>query len=352
MTSIHSDNEMGITALAMDFAGMGIQLIQTGAGMHVPIIERRIRTIKEGTRGILGGVPYTPPLAIFLHLPIWVTIKMSAFHSSALPDDATPFSILHSRPFNITVDAKYQWGSLHYVSGRETDNTMTPRATACIAIGQVHNGTGTGLFYSLSTGHILKANHSIPMPFSSDVIAFLNSLSAKDQRVTSKDPYFQFHGAELHANQLDNTTTGAQHQTSTHRDQGLGVQDETEAYLHMPTDTDTDTIDGDTTANKEITAAYEQVLMPPPLSPPTAEAPLEGETYQDLPICGDDEEPGSELHLEETYPPPQGDATQEITPRPRRPPKTQSLPSPISSEDLPSNPETPEDPPTHLLSPQ
>ena len=300
MTSIHSDNEMGITALAMDFAGMGIQLIQTGAGMHVPIIERRIRTIKEGTRGILGGVPYTPPLAIFLHLPIWVTIKMSAFHSSALPDDATPFSILHSRPFNITVDAKYQWGSLHYVSGRETDNTMTPRATACIAIGQVHNGTGTGLFYSLSTGHILKANHSIPMPFSSDVIAFLNSLSAKDQRVTSKDPYFQFHGAELHANQLDNTTTGAQHQTSTHRDQGLGVQDETEAYLHMPTDTDTDTIDGDTTANKEITAAYEQVLMPPPLSPPTAEAPLEGETYQDLPICGDDEEPGSELHLEET----------------------------------------------------
>ena len=70
VTSIHSDNEKGITALAMNFAGMGIQLIQTGAGMHVPIIERRIRTIKEGTRGILGGLPYTPPLAIFLHLPI------------------------------------------------------------------------------------------------------------------------------------------------------------------------------------------------------------------------------------------------------------------------------------------
>ena len=183
------------------------------------------------------------------------------------------------------------------------------------------------------------------MSFSSDVIAFLNSLAAKDQRVTSKDPYFQFHGAELHANQLDNTTTGAEHQTSTHRDQGLGVQDETEAYSHMPADTDTDTKDGDTTANKEITAAYEQVLMPPPLSPPRAEAPLEGETYQDLPICADDEEPCSELHLEETYPP-QGDATQEITPRPRRPPETQSLPSPIPSEDLPSTPETPEDSPT------
>ena len=71
----------------------------------------------------------------------------------------------------------------------------------------------------------------------------------------------------------------------------------------MPADTDTDTIDGGTTANKEIIAAYEQVLMPPPLSPPTAEAPLEGETYQDLPICADDEEPGSEFHLEEIYPP-------------------------------------------------
>ena len=62
---------------------------------------------------------------------------------------------------------------------------MTPRATTCIAVGQVHNGTGTGLFYSLSTGHILKANHSTPMPFSSDVMAFLNSIAAKDQIPTS-----------------------------------------------------------------------------------------------------------------------------------------------------------------------
>ena len=192
VTSLHSDNEKGITALAMDFAGMGIQLIQVGAGMHVPIIERRIRMIKEGTRGILAGLPYTPPTAIFLHLPIWVTMRMSAFRSTTRPDDATPFTIIHGHPFNAGIDARYKWGSLHYVTGRETDNSMTPRATACIAIGQVHNGTGIGMSYSLATGHVMRANHT--MPFSTEVLTFLNSLSAKDPRITSREPAFRFHG--------------------------------------------------------------------------------------------------------------------------------------------------------------
>ena len=144
--------------------------------------------------------------------------KVVCLRQSSRPDDAAPFAILHSRPFNTTVDAKYHWGSLHYLSRRETNNTITPRVTACIAIGQVHSGTGTGLFYSLSTGYIMKTNHSKPMPFSPDVVAFLKSIAIKDQWVTIQDPYFQFHGAELQANLSDDTTTEAQDQTPTHGD--------------------------------------------------------------------------------------------------------------------------------------
>ena len=120
------------------------------------------------------------------------------------------------------------------------------------------------------------------------------------------------------------------------------MQDEMEIYPYMPADTDADTdaIDGDTTAYKEIAAAYEQVLMLPPLTPPMTVVPLEARHTRTFP---NDEEPGSELQLEESYPP-QGDVTQEIPPRPRRPPKTHSLPSPISNEDPPSTPKTPEDP--------
>ena len=54
-----------------------------------------------------------------------------------------------------TVDAKYQWGSLHYVSERETDITMTPRATACIAI-----SIETGCFYASSTGYKINKTSS------------------------------------------------------------------------------------------------------------------------------------------------------------------------------------------------
>ena len=107
------------------------------------------------------------------------------------------------------------------------------------------------------------------------------------------------------------------------------MQDEVEVHPHIPADTDTDTKDGDTMANEKITAAYEQVLMPPPLSPPTAEVPFEAEIYQDLSTPANDAEPGSELQLEEIHPF-LGYVTLELPPRPRRPPKSRPWPSSAS----------------------
>ena len=45
---IYSDNEGGIIALQTELAGSGIQLITAGPGMHVHVVERAIRYIKEG----------------------------------------------------------------------------------------------------------------------------------------------------------------------------------------------------------------------------------------------------------------------------------------------------------------
>ena len=86
---------------------------------------------------------------------------------------------------------------LHYVPERDMDNSMTPRVTAAIAVGQVHNGTGTGIFFSLTTNHTIKANHSTPMPFSSDAIKHINALALRDHRSPPNDPVFTFHGATL-----------------------------------------------------------------------------------------------------------------------------------------------------------
>jgi hypothetical protein len=54
--------------LRTHFAGAGITLHLAGPGMHVHTVERAIRTIKEGVRGLLAGLPYPCPKAIFIHM--------------------------------------------------------------------------------------------------------------------------------------------------------------------------------------------------------------------------------------------------------------------------------------------
>ena len=57
ITALHCDNEKSISAMAMDFSGSGIQLLQVGPSMHVSQVERRIQTLKNLIRSILSGLP-------------------------------------------------------------------------------------------------------------------------------------------------------------------------------------------------------------------------------------------------------------------------------------------------------
>ena len=61
---MYSDNEGGIVALQTELAASGIQLITAGPGMHVHVVERAIRYIKEGVRSVHAGLPYACPRAI------------------------------------------------------------------------------------------------------------------------------------------------------------------------------------------------------------------------------------------------------------------------------------------------
>ena len=72
---IYSDNEKGILCMGQDFAGAGITL-------HLAGPERAIRTIKEGVRGLLAGLPYLCPKAIFIHMMPFVAYRTNMFPSS------------------------------------------------------------------------------------------------------------------------------------------------------------------------------------------------------------------------------------------------------------------------------
>ena len=68
ISALLSDNEQGITSLSLQYEGANIVLIQTGLGTQVPQVVCAVRTLKEGTLGLLCTPPYDCPLVIFSHL--------------------------------------------------------------------------------------------------------------------------------------------------------------------------------------------------------------------------------------------------------------------------------------------
>lgn len=59
--TIQTDGEGALAAAAMDLQAMGIKTNPSGAGKHIPKVERKIRTIKERVRTHLASLPYNLP---------------------------------------------------------------------------------------------------------------------------------------------------------------------------------------------------------------------------------------------------------------------------------------------------
>ena len=195
ITQLHSDNDKGITAMALDFSGSGIAMLQVGAGMHVPQIEGKIRYIKKVARSVRSGLPYLCSSKIFVHLITFVTTRANMFPSTTTPHGDSPFRLLEGTPSD--VDTHLEFGAYYHVSVRIMDNSMGSRTTSAIGTAQIPNGTGSYKFMILKPPYsIITANHFIHGPINQAVINALNELASLDTRPIPLGPVFRYHGAD------------------------------------------------------------------------------------------------------------------------------------------------------------
>lgn len=107
---MYSDNERGIAALGPELASSGVQLIHSGPGMHVHVVERAIRYVKEGVRSIHAGLPYTCPRALFKLLIPFVAFRLNMFPSFTRTDRLSAFQVIYNRPADARRDCQLTFG--------------------------------------------------------------------------------------------------------------------------------------------------------------------------------------------------------------------------------------------------
>ena len=197
ITNLYTDNEKGLSNLTSDLSAAHILPITCGPGMHVHTIERSIRYIKEGVRGVLHGLPYTCPRIIFKTLIPYIALRLNLFPSSTRTDQLSAFQLIYNRSATADKDCHLDFGALYHVTSRTGNNTMAPRTITAIGVGQIPNGTGTCTFFSLSTHTFISANHFVHLPMTQEVINHLNAVAAKDKFKISITAPFYLNGTAL-----------------------------------------------------------------------------------------------------------------------------------------------------------
>ena len=151
------------------------------ASEHVGEIERKIRVIKERSRGIICTLPYTRlPQQMLIHLLHHVVMWLNNFPvAGGISDRFSPREIILRHSLDAKHHCRAPFGA--YCETHEDNtptNSMKTRGMPSICLGPTGNRQGTYNFLSLTTGLVNKRRHFDEMPAPESVINRVNSLSS------------------------------------------------------------------------------------------------------------------------------------------------------------------------------
>jgi len=178
ITMLLTDGEGALVALSNDLNARGISVNPVGAGAHVPEVERKIREIKEGVRGILNTLPYRLPLGLLVHLVYFIVSRRNLISHRVDLINISPFEAFNGRKINFKRDLRVGFGDYCEIVDRYSDNSMRPRTQPAIALYPTGNISGSVKFYSLTTGHLVTRDQFTVRPITQQVIDQLNSFAS------------------------------------------------------------------------------------------------------------------------------------------------------------------------------
>ena len=154
-----------------ELAELGITLNKCSREEHVPVTERRIRTVKERCRSIYNTLPFTK-------LPGMLVVQMVSACNFWLniypPKDGVsrkinPRELITGVKIDFNKHIRAAFGDYVQVHD-EHNNSMTTRTTGAIATKPTGNAQGGFWFYSLTTSRMLDQKRWTALPMPQDVI--------------------------------------------------------------------------------------------------------------------------------------------------------------------------------------
>lgn len=190
--AIFSDGEGAIAKLTGQLNQRGITVNVSGAGAHAPIVERRIRMIKERVRGVLSTLTFKLPQSLFKYLVAFAVSRVNLLPANTHVSDISPREWITGIKPDFKRDIRFSFGEYAEVTNPliSQRNSLIPRTDPAIALLSTGNVQGSVWFFCIRTKGIISRDHwqSLPMPQS--VINHMNTLASAEVTQVSSEPEF------------------------------------------------------------------------------------------------------------------------------------------------------------------
>ena len=165
-----------------ELGAMGITLNKCSREEHVPVVERRIRTLKERCRCIHNTLPFKKMPGMLVCQMVsacnfWLNIYPP---KDGVSRNINPRELITGIKIDYNKHIRAEFGEYVQVH-EEHDNSMQTRTTGAIATKPTGNAQGGHWFYSLTTGRMLDHQKWTSPPMPADVIERINVLAKTGQ---------------------------------------------------------------------------------------------------------------------------------------------------------------------------
>ncbi len=189
---ILTDNEGGIAALFPELERAGYGINPAGAGDHVPIVERKIRTIKERVRAYLQSIPYTLMFSLLRYLVEFCVIMINLLPDQQRENPTSPQESFTGLKVDYAKQLRISFGDYAECKNpnRKPINGPKPRSDPCIALLPMLNQQGSYLFFDLGTRRTVIRSKWVELPIPDDILARCNHLASRQGKKLRVLPFF------------------------------------------------------------------------------------------------------------------------------------------------------------------
>ena len=192
ITTLLTDGEGAISKLTDELLLMGINVNPSGAGSHVPVVENKIKTVKERVRGHIATMPFKLCISLLVWLVYFCVSRINLVPTSTMSTDyVAPREAFNGSRLDYKRDLGLKFGEYCEVHEQYlVTNTMAPRTRPAIALMSKGNKQGSWQFMALDTFRVITRDHWTKLPMPDSVIKMLNEKARLGKKSVSDEPIF------------------------------------------------------------------------------------------------------------------------------------------------------------------